>query len=373
MKKVIMPLMVVLMIAIMSGCGKTKQNTEISNTVTPSVQPTVTQPAANTTENTQENTTAQALKLEDYYPLLADTEYIYTGAGNEYASYTSFTDFLDGGKGRIQTRTNNGGTETVRVMEIKDGKLSVIKKVNECYYRENFIENAAAGEDAEVLLMEPLVQGTQWTLSDGSKRYISAIDVNVDTPTGNYKAIEVTTEGTDSTTKDYYAPQTGLIKSVYGSGDMEVTSTLSEIHSNTPFTQNIDIYYPASDEKIYVEPLTLTFHTGDDTKLVLQNAICAEAAKDNYLPLASINTKINSLYLGDDKIVHIDFSSELVTDMNAGAGYELLILQSITNTLGSYYGAQEVVITVAGKPYESGHVLMKEGETFKVNMDKVVR
>jgi hypothetical protein len=59
--------------------------------------------------------------------------------------------------------------------------------------------------------------------------------------------------------------------------------------------------------------------------------------------------------------------------MNAGAGYELLILQSITNTLGNYYGAQKVYITMEGKPYESGHILMKKGETFKVNMDKVIR
>ena len=59
--------------------------------------------------------------------------------------------------------------------------------------------------------------------------------------------------------------------------------------------------------------------------------------------------------------------------MNAGAGYELLILQSITNTLGDYYGVKEVNITIDGKLYESGHILMKKGETFKVNYDKVVQ
>ena len=82
---------------------------------------------------------------------------------------------------------------------------------------------------------------------------------------------------------------------------------------------------------------------------------------------------INSLYLGDDQIVYVDFSDEFVTEMNAGSGYEQLILQGITNTLGNYYGVNKVYITLEGKPYESGHVLMKKGETFEVDMDQVVR
>jgi spore germination protein GerM len=220
--------------------------------------------------------------------------------------------------------------------------------------------------------MEPLVKGTEWKLPDGRKRYISGTEVTVDTPSGKYSTIEVTTEEDGGKSLDYYAPEVGLVKSVYISGDMEVTSTLSKINTNTPFTQEISIFYPDSDEKIYVEPLTLTFRTGDDTRLILEEALHQEAAKESYLPLASSNTSINELYLDKDNIVHVDFSTDLVKDMNAGAGYETLILQSITNTLGSYYGVDQVIITMDGKPYESGHILMKEGETLKVDMDKVI-
>ena len=373
MKKNILYASMIMLLVLLSGCNKNKQNTEeITGALTPTVQPMITTPV-------EDNKAVKPLTISDYYPLLADTEYVYEGQGNEYAAYNRVTDFLDAEKKRIQTRTNNGGMETVSVMEIKDGKLSVIAAVNESYSREDIMTDAVAGTDAEVLLMEPLVQGTEWTLQNGSKRYISATEVEVETPSGNYKAIEVTTDSTDSTdgsdgiTKDYYAPQVGLVKSVFSSGDMEVTSSLREIKTNAPFTQAIDIFYPDADEKIYVEPLTLTFRTGEKTRTVLQDAICKEAAKASYLPLASIKTKINSLYLGEDGIVHVDFSPELVSDMNAGSGYEVLILQSITNTLGNYYGVEEVLITMEGKPYESGHILMKEGETFKVNMDNVVR
>jgi hypothetical protein len=369
MKKIIMTISMIILLVSLSGCSKENQNqTEATATPVPTATPTVTIPA----EDTAEDTTADELSVKDYFPLLSDIEYIYEGQGNEFAAYNQVTDFIDMQNNRIQTRTNNGGTETVRVIEIKDGKVTVMKAINECYYRENLMADAVTGDDAEVLLMEPLVPGTVWSLPDGRKRTISAVNVAIDTSSGSYQAIEVTTEGTDSITKDYYAPQVGLVKSVFGSGDMEVTSSLKEIKTDTPFTQTISIFYPDADEKIYVEQMPLEFRTNDDTKQILQAAISKEASKDSYLPLASINTKINSLYLGEDNIVHIDFSKELVSDMNAGAGYESLILQSITDTLGNYYGVQEVLVTMEGKPYESGHILMKEGETFKVNFDNVV-
>jgi hypothetical protein len=373
MKKIILLFNLIVFAVIVSGCANKKQNEEENpDIVTPTPQPTVTQSVKDTANNDSEEDVVER-RVEDYFPLKADTEYVYQGEGNEFASFTRYTDFMDKTNHRIQTRTNNGGTETVRVIEIKDKKVSVISIVNECYYRDNFIDEPATEKEAEVLLMEPLKEGTEWTLPDGRRRYISGIDVKIDTPSGIYKAIEVTTEETDSVTKDYYALQVGLVKSDFSSNGLDVTSTLSDINNNTPFTQSIELYYPDEDEKIYVEPISLTFRTNDITRQILKDALSQEAAKDSYLPLASINTEINSLYLGADQIVYVDFSKELVNDMNAGAGYEALILQSITNTLGNYYGAKEVYITMEGKPYESGHILMKKGETFKVNMDNVVR
>lgn len=311
------------------------------------------------------------LKLENYFPIQADTQYIYEGKGNEYAAYTVFTDFLDSVNNKVQTRTNNGGTETVRVIEVKDGKVSVLYMINECYYRDNLLE-ATPMEEPEILLQEPLVAGTQWTLPGGKQRFISAVDVSVETPSGTYKAIEVTTQSDDSVIKDYYAPQVGLVKSIFASGDMEVISTLKEVKTNTPFTQTIDVFYPDTDEKLHRGTLSLSFRTNDETRVLLESALRQEAQKEGYLPLVGENTVINSLYKGEDNIVHVDFSGDMTEDMNLGAGFETLVLQSITNTLGNYYGVEEVIITVDGKPYESGHILMKEGETFTVNMDLVV-
>jgi hypothetical protein len=376
MKKLLFVFSVSVFLITLTACSK--NSTKDDSDFTPTTAPTVA------SEDSKEDVTdvvvtdtptggvEDTLTVRDFYPLTADTEYVYEGSGNEFAAYTMSVDFLDEEAGKLQTRTNNGGTETVRVLEFKDGKLYVSYTVNECYYRENFTDVTAKEGEADVLLMEPLIVGTRWSLSDGRDRYISGYDIDIQTPYGKYKALEVTTEEVNSQSKDYYVKGIGHVKSVFQSGGSEITSSLSKINKGTPFSRELEVYYPDADGKIYSERLPLTFHTGDVTREVINKVLKTEAPKDSYLPLISKNTRINSLYLGADGIVYVDFSLELVTEMNAGAGYELLILQSLTNTFGMYYGVGEVYLTIDGKPYESGHVLMKKGETLKVNMDNVI-
>ncbi len=377
MKKTILSCSMLIFVLLLAGCKNTKKDNNTAATATPSPMPISTLAPkdvkdSNTAGDGQQER-PQALKIEDYYPIKANAEYTYEGKGNEYAAYTRVTDYIDLANNKVQLRSNNGGTETVDVIEIKNGKVSLIKRVQECYYRDNFLEKSTDGSDAEILLMEPLEKGTSWTLPNGNKRYISAIDVKTDTPSGSYQAVEVTTnEAEGGITKDYYAPKAGLVKSIHEFEKMKVSSTLAKIKSDTPFTQTITVFHPDEDEKLHTASLTLSFRTGDITRQVLQDTLRQETAKDTYLPLLSEKTKINTLYLGSDNIVYVDFSSDLVKNMNAGAGFETLILQGITNTLGNYYGTEQVYITIDGQPYSSGHILMKKGETFMVNTDNTV-
>ena len=48
--------------------------------------------------------------------------------------------------------------------------------------------------------------------------------------------------------------------------------------------------------------------------------------------------------------------------MNAGSGYEVMILQKLGNTFAKYYNANGIILTIEGEPYESGHILMREGK-----------
>jgi hypothetical protein len=376
MKRLSFLIITIILLVTLAGCNRNKGNEEEkSDTLSPTQGPVVTlKPEVSPGEDEIEESVGEEEKLtiEDYFPMEADTEYIYEGEGNEFASYRRYVDYIDVANKKLQTRTNNGGTETVRVLQIKDGALAVINIMNESYYRADFM-NMAAGTDTEVLLMEPLVEGTKWVLKDGRQRSITGVKVPVTTPYGSFEALEVTTEADDSTTKDYYAAGVGLIKTLFQSEGLEVSSTLESVNKDATLMQQLTVYYADTDEKIYPVQKELSLRTGTDMISVLEEALKQEPPKTSYLPLISKNAKLNSITLQEGNVVHADFSRELVTEMNAGAGYELLILQALTNTLGNYYGSLEVLITLDGKPYESGHILMNEGETLPVDDKNVVQ
>lgn len=370
--KIKLPFLVLIICLMLSACSKPKEEEQ---NITPTNQPTLAPSEAPTQQPTTAptDTPIKELTIEDYYPFEADSVYVYEGKGSEFAFYNRYVDFLDDEHNRIQTRTNNGGTETIRVLELSENSLSIIESSSESYSRENIMSDAVAGEDAEILLMEPLTKGTEWTLPDGRKRYISNVDVSITTPLGTYTTLEVTTEAVDSISKDFYAPQVGLVMSEFMTGDDVVASQLSALKSDSPLNQIISVYYADEDEKLHVENKELSFLTNDNTLLRLQEILSGTPSKDTYLSLISSSTKINNILRTEDSSIAVDFSKELITEMNAGAGYETLILQAIVNTLGQYYGVNQVYITVEGEAYESGHILLKEDEAIIVNMDQVVQ
>ena len=309
------------------------------------------------TEGMQETAnTKYTAAVRDYFPIMGNTRYVYQGEGNEFASYDVYNVYTS--ENRVQQRIDNGGTVVTKVIAITDGKLIQTFSNAEIYYRENYLEKT---NSEEVLLMEPLEKGTSWTLEDGSTRTITNASLTVSTPLSDYDAIEVTTEGTDSTLTQYYAKGVGLVKSVYRSGDSEVSSTLSSIETDVPLTQTIRLFYPGADgNAVYYQDREVDFYTNDSTGDILAKAYKEVPA--GALKVFSPNTAVNHLTLSDDGIVYLDLSGAFLTEMNAGAGYESLILASVANTFGNYYQTDCVILTIDGKLYESGHIAFSEGE-----------
>ena len=308
----------------------------------------------------------QSPRVQDYYPITEDEKYSYVGAGNEYASYTVVTDYA--AENKVQRRIDNGGTVRVEVVEVSDGKVSRVFGQPETYYRENFLEKESNLQ--EVLLMEPIVEGTSWELADGSVRTITGVSVPVETPSGDYSAVAVETEGETGKTIDYYAKDVGLVKSVAIGDGYEVSAELSERLDNTPFVQPVRFYYPnGSEARIYYKDKEVSFRTNDEPAAVLAASYQEDFAGkpgDVFSP----GTKINSCYLNQDDVVCLDLSREFLTGMNAGAAYEALILQCMANTFGSYYQQNKMALTIDGAPYASGHFELKPGEYLTVNLEK---
>jgi hypothetical protein len=105
-----------------------------------------------------------------------------------------------------------------------------------------------------------LIKGTTWKLQDSRIRTITGTSVDITTPAGKYKAIEVVTEGSNDKTIDYYAKNVGLVKSVFISGETEITSSLSKIEENVSLIQKISFFYPnVNDDKIYYKDKDISF------------------------------------------------------------------------------------------------------------------
>jgi len=131
--------------------------------------------------------------------------------------------------------------------------------------------------------------------------------------------------------------------------------------------QTARLFYPnINDNKYYYIDKEISFRTNDITRLILQeeykNTVVNQAGA-----VFSKNTTINSLYKGSDDMVYIDLNKMFLTEMNAGAGYEEMILQSIANTFGYYYALEKVILTIDGGLYESGHISKAKGEYIGVN------
>ena len=98
-----------------------------------------------------------------------------------------------------------------------------------------------------------------------------------------------------------------------------------------------------------------------------------ESVNGNVGKVLSTNANINSLYLNKDNHVYIDLNKDFITNMNAGAIYEEMILQSIAKTFGQYYNSDKVFLTIDNKLYESGHISMEKGEFLKVDYQDAIQ
>ena len=297
----------------------------------------------------------------DYFPITNDTSYVYQGEGSEYASYTVYNDYTS--STQIQQRIDNGGTVVARVITVSDGKAVRTFSRGETYHRQNYM-GETGGE--EILLMEPIVKGTTWTLEDGGTRTITSLSAPVSTPSGDYDAIEVTTEGTNAAAKEYYAKGVGLVRAVYPMGDAEVSSTLGSVQKNVPLTQTVRLFYPdAAGKRVLYEDREIEFRTNDSTGDVLAAAYKEAPAGTTAVLLG--DTEIKSLALGDEGVAKIDLSQAFLTEIKKLPASEEKILQSVADTVGYYFGADKVVLTVESKPYDSGEITLKEGDSLRTD------
>ena len=368
MKRLFSTLSVVILALFIVSCGKAP-----AAPTTPAESPEIVVPETSENETpaeTPEEPMAEELSLDSLYPFTANVEKVFEGYGNEFAAYTEYVDYIQGDK--IQIRSNNGGTEMVKVITKTADEIKVVYEEAEVYYKENFLDKAS--NTAKILLKAPVVVGTTWKNAEDESNTITSVDKMIKTPYGEVKAVEVTTlstvNGDQVQTLNYYAEGLGLVHTINKASDYEISSSLKEYNKDTSRVKVVNFYYPNADEKITLFRKNLEFKTNDIPRNLILDAY--KDVPENVLEVLKENTIVNYLYLNKDGMVYVDLSKEFITEMNLGSGYEMLVLQALTNTLGDYYGASKVILTIAGETYESGHILLEKFEPIEVNYDGVI-
>lgn len=363
MKRWLMQFTVCTAIALMVGCGNIAQTPTIVQTKKPisasSTKPVAIQPTT--------STTIAPLRALRYFPFEENIHSVFKGSGNEYASYTSDIEYLS--NGTIQEVQNNGGTNVVNVYKQINGNIVKTYMQGESYQRQNMM---ALSNMHDVVIKEPIQVGTSWTLSNGFKRSITAVAKELVIPFGRFKSIEITTNGKDSTQREYYVADLGLVKREFQpNNSVDVIKSELEIRkTDTPKQETVKLYYPDfNNDRLMFETRKFDLFTNQNMQFVFQKELKIIPKNSKLIRTLTTNTKIRKITVDKkNNAVHVDFSPEILKEMNAGSGLESLILQSITNTFGEYYEKPNVLITVDGKNYSSGHFLLKPGEYFHVDL-----
>lgn len=198
----------------------------------------------------------------------------------------------------------------------------------------------------------------------------------MEVPYGTFHALEITTYHTDTTERHYYVKGLGLVKSDFflnSDPATTISSLLETVETDVSFSQTVRIYHPDfnNDRLVYVSN-NLELYT-NETPLSEFESLLREVPDGSGLqPVISNNTILLGIdYNRDAGIVTVNFSSEFISEMNAGAQLESMLLSSVANTFGHYYQTNKVIITIEGTSYSSGHFYFENGEYLNADWENI--
>lgn len=325
-------------------------------------------------ESDEQEDSLVSQELDLWFPKLEDTLLDYDGEGMEYASFTRYPQFSY--EDTLQMMEATAGTVVVTVYEYTEDEVREVFVRPETYFRDDIMNTGldSAQDEHDIILQLPIEVGHSWESPTGSVSEITRINFEYETDFGTFDAIEVTREYDDSQVISIYAEDIGLVERAFTSseGETEVMSTLASRSKEQPEDVNLTVFLLDDQaEGLLAVLVTTELYTNESIRFELTEVLRGKAISSDYPPLLADDASINFMYLGNDAIAYVDFSSELIDSMNAGAGVESLLLQGIVNTIGDYYTTDEVYLTVDGEPYASGHIELVEGETLSVDYSYV--
>lgn len=321
--------------------------------------------------------------LEQWLPKLENVVLEYQGGGFEGDGFTRTPQFVL--EDTYQFVTSSTATTAANIYEYREDSVVSIFSRMETYFRENFMDTGYPSEidEESILLQLPIEVGNTWEDIDGTVSEITDSHVPIETENaGTFEAIEVTrtSEEGESVSKSYYAEGIGLIRSESNTENTDkdtehlTVSTLSSIHEEEPEYITTTIYTLDSAETGLEEhEAGIHLNTNDPARMAIAEALKGNHEATEGSPVINDSVEINYMYLDENDVANVDFSEELLTEIQYDISTESLVLQAIVNTVGAFYRhpVEEVLITVEEEPYMSEHMTYEEGQTIEIDESMV--
>lgn len=213
----------------------------------------------------------------------------------------------------------------------------------------------AQNSEKEVILKDPIQLGTKW-----DNKEITDVAVKINTPSGEFLCIEVTSEEESIEKRSYYSEKVGLIKEVlYNKESKNVDEiVISKIYENSTFINNFNgYYYDIIIGYLVKEKLEYNFKTNDKEIEIITTLVEELENKVGYNMFRGKDINEIEVFENED-YVYIDLKD--FTLQGLGSGSESGYINSISNLLIDFYGVSQVQITSNGEILQSGHFDLSE-------------
>lgn len=322
------------------------------------------------TSNTESGSSAQGNSVQKYFPFKANTLYEYTQADGSSQNRMMFVDYYDSTK--VQYLVYQPAISDKWFSEVYEFDNGEIKKVlsNAMFDQNVNLLNYDYREESTILLKEPVVVGNEWNINNtDATASITDLDVNISTPNGLYKSIEVSIDNKNgSYEKMYFSEAVGLVK--YISTDIDGMETELVLSGVEPLSKGLSsamyVYYLDADT-YYGRPTLVEYNivTNEEKEDTLQS-ILSTSPSENLKPLISPYTDINFIKIDKDlNYVQVDFSKEFLDYTSKNKSTETKHLMAIADTFCRYYQVLNCKITIDGQSYTTENYQFGPDDTIK--------
>lgn len=174
---------------------------------------------------------AEKFSTAAYFPATPAQNWVYEGAGNEFAGFTRSVMYHQGE--RVQIAEYNSGSRVVSVYRITPETVMKVLLRPECYTHANLI--GEADNRAEIVLKAPFRVGASWE-SDGLRREIISSTEQITVPGGRFEKVlklkitSLSTPQQGEVSYEYYALGVGLILREYiAAENLKITAALKSV------------------------------------------------------------------------------------------------------------------------------------------------